>query len=171
MGRNLVHENTRRLTAAFPSGLWNWTSLSLRRVDIADTGLMRARRQSSRNDIRASGFVHLPFTINGRLHKVAVKQDPPEPVRDAEFKTALRKAKRGDVDAMYFVALRYGAVGNTGQMLNWLKFASELGNGKASYKLYRHYNLERRDLVDAIMYRSRAKRQGYVSPPGVRVDR
>ncbi len=98
------------------------------------------------------------------------------PVGDEEFRATLLKAEQGNVDAMYRVALIYEEGSNSvprdmDEMLRWLSVSSALGNGLASYKLYRYYNAERRTLADAIRYKSLAKKQGYSGPPGLSVRR
>ena len=98
------------------------------------------------------------------------------PGGDASFRELLLKAEQGNVDAMYRVALIYEAGSHAvprdiDEMVRWLSVSSALGNGLASYKLYRHYNASRRTLADAIRYKSLARTQGYTGPPGLSVRR
>ena len=133
--------------------------------------LMRVGMASGveRHEVRAS--------LAGLLPTQAMS--PPgdsEAVGDEEFRATLLEAEQGDVDAMYRVAVMYENGTNsvpkdTDAMLRWLVVSSALGNGLASYKLYRLYNAERRTLADAIRFKSLAKKQGYTGPPGLSLRR
>lgn len=85
------------------------------------------------------------------------------------YRNYLVKALRGDKDAAYQVALGYQK-GKNGQSKNarrteqWLKFAAELGNGVASWKLAKIY-LVTGQVADAAKYEHRAVKLGYVPPP------
>lgn len=102
--------------------------------------------------------------------------DRPQGAGDTEFRAALLKAEQGDVDAMYLVAVMYGrgsngVAVNKGEMLRWLAVSSALGNGLASYRLYKFYNDERRSQLEAVKFRHLAKQQGYDGPPGLSIQR
>ena len=90
-------------------------------------------------------------------------------VGDSAFRAEQAKALQGDKDAAYRVALMFkeGAHGvprDERRMVRWLRHASELDNGVASYQLYLHYLARGLDR-DAVRYENRALRQGFVPPP------
>lgn len=93
---------------------------------------------------------------------------------DAEriFKATALNAKQGDVDAMYRLALMhetgYGpAARDQGKMLLWLRLASALGNGPASYKLYRHYAAQATGYARSVRFHRIAQDQSYYGPVGL----
>jgi hypothetical protein len=49
-------------------------------------------------------------------------------------------------------------------MVQWLRHASELKNGIASYQLYAYYRDRQLDR-DAVRYENAAREQGYTPPP------
>jgi hypothetical protein len=87
---------------------------------------------------------------------------------DDEFRREQAKALRGDRDAAMRVAGMYGD-GSNGlarderRMVQWLKHASVLDHGGASYQLYLYYLARGLDR-DALRYERRAVRQGYTIP-------
>jgi len=90
-------------------------------------------------------------------------------IGDSAFRTAQAQALEGDGEAAYRVALmfREGAHGvprDERRMVRWLRHASELDHGVASYQLYLHY-LHRGLDRDAVRYENRALRQGFIPPP------
>jgi hypothetical protein len=87
----------------------------------------------------------------------------------------LRRAASGDKDA----AARLGERVPTGdrssgpsalQFEGWMKYAGLLGNGIAAYDLARHYARLGQAALSG-QWASRAKRLGYVPPPGLRIGR
>jgi TPR repeat protein len=91
---------------------------------------------------------------------------------DAEFRREQASALHGDPNAAMRVARMY-AEGSNGvphderTMVLWLKHASMLDHGGASYQLYLYYLARGLDR-DALRYERRALRQGYTLP--VRLD-
>lgn len=88
----------------------------------------------------------------------------------SERQSKLAKAGQGDHDAMYRLALKYekgteGVKADRGQMLDWLRRASDLGNGMASYKLFTYYAADPAGYLMAAKYWGLAHRQGYCGPP------
>ena len=87
-------------------------------------------------------------------------------IGDAEFKSDQAKALDGDKDAAFRVAQMFergsnGVQADERRMVQWLRHASELKNGIASYRLYQYYNSRGMDR-DAVRYENRAREQGYV---------
>src|SRR5687768_161497 len=85
---------------------------------------------------------------------------------DADFRNAQARALEGDRNAAYRVALMFregsnGVPRDERRMVRWLRHASELDNGAASYQLYLHYLARGLDR-DAVRYENRALRQGFV---------
>lgn len=139
----------------------SWGSLALR-----DLGRDRADQQVSQG-----GEV---ITLQPSLGLHAPPQ-PPEPMQshggigDATFRSDQAKGLEGDKDAAFRVALMFregsnGVPRDENKMLRWLRHASELENGNASYQLYLHY-LNRGLDRDAVRYENRALRQGFIPPP------
>lgn len=91
---------------------------------------------------------------------------------DAAFRSEQSRALDGDANAAMRVAKMY-AEGSNGvprdehAMVLWLKHASLLDHGGASYQLYLYYLARGLDR-DALRYERRAVRQGYTLP--VRLD-
>ncbi|HEX2830692.1 MAG TPA: caspase family protein [Burkholderiales bacterium] len=91
-----------------------------------------------------------------------------EKIGDAEFKAEQAKALDGDKDAAFRVGQMFergsnGVPADERRMVQWLRHASELKNGIASYRLYQYYNSKGLDR-DAVRYENRAREQGYVLP-------
>jgi TPR repeat protein len=91
---------------------------------------------------------------------------------DDEFRREQSKALRGDRHSAMRVAQMYadgsnGVARNERRMVQWLKHASLLDHGGASYQLYLYYLARGLDR-DAIRYEQRALKQGYTLP--VRLD-
>lgn len=87
---------------------------------------------------------------------------------DAEFKTDQAKALDGDKDAAFRVAQMFergsnGAPREERKMVQWLRHASELKNGIASYQLYLYYRDRQMDR-DAVRFENLAREQGYTPP-------
>jgi hypothetical protein len=88
---------------------------------------------------------------------------------DTAFKEEQARALQGDKDSAYRVAQMFrdgsnGVARDEQKMVRWLRHASELDHGVASYQLYLHYlgrGLDR----DAVRFENRAIRQGFVPPP------
>ena len=86
-----------------------------------------------------------------------------------EFKSDQAKALDGDKDAAYRVAQMFeqgtnGVAKDDRKMVQWLRHASELRNGIASYRLYLYYRDRQMDR-DAVRYENLAREQGYTPPP------
>lgn len=89
-------------------------------------------------------------------------------IGDANFRSNLGKAVRGDKDAAYLIALAYrigtsGVVASSRRMEQWLRFAAELGSGLASWELAEHYNYGGL-VADAARFEKRAIELGYRPP-------
>jgi hypothetical protein len=89
-------------------------------------------------------------------------------IGDAEFKADQAKALDGDKDAAFRVAQMFergsnGVPLDERRMVQWLRHASELKNGIASYRLYVYYNSRGMDR-DSVRYENRAREQGYIMP-------
>jgi hypothetical protein len=87
---------------------------------------------------------------------------------DSEFKADQAKALDGDKDAAFRVAQMFerGANGlprEERRMVQWLRHASELKNGIASYQLYLYYRDRLMDR-EAVRYENIAREQGYTAP-------
>jgi len=98
-----------------------------------------------------------------------------EGVGDAQFREDQKKGLDGDKDAAYRVALMFrdgtnGAPRNDRKMIQWLRQASELKNGIASYTLYLHYR-DRQIDREAVRYENLAVEQGYTLPLRVAQNR
>ena len=91
-----------------------------------------------------------------------------EIVDDANYNSRLRSAVRGDKEAAYQLALAYqtansGVTANALRAEQWLRFAADLGHGRASWEVAEIYN--RAGLMaDAARYERKATEQGYVLP-------
>ena len=97
-----------------------------------------------------------------------------EPAAGAErtFNATVVNAEQGDVDAMYRLALMYErghsqTARDPGEMLRWLALASKLGNGPASYRLYRHYAAQATGYARSVRFRRLAIEQSYFGPVGL----
>ena len=95
--------------------------------------------------------------------------------RGEEFSRERAKALAGDRDAMFRVAqmFRRGSHGlprDEVKMVSWLRQASDLGHGAASYQLYQHYLYRGLDR-QAVHYENLAVRQGYTIPARQSVSR
>jgi TPR repeat protein len=127
-------------------------------------------------------FIAAAAGYGGLLGAVENAHPPAEPERrssqaprpldgsgDSGFLNDQAEAIRGDGNAAYRVAQMFrqgtnGVARDTERMLEWLRWASDLGTGAASYQLYLHYlglGLDR----DALNYENRARQQGFVPPP------
>lgn len=82
-----------------------------------------------------------------------------------------KKAKQGDVDAMYRLAMTYEKRRNTPNMLRWLLVSSAMDNGIASYRLARYYAARPDGYFNAVKYRNLARTQGYTPPVALREER
>lgn len=114
--------------------------------------------------------VHRPSAASMLQPVVFFTREP----RDGEraYNATVVNAEQGDVDAMYRLALMYEtghsqAARDQGQMLRWLALASKLGNGPASYKLYRHYAAQATGYARAVRFRRLALEQRYFGPVGL----
>lgn len=103
--------------------------------------------------------------------RVQIRQPTVEPtIGDTVFRTDQARAlDDGDKDAAYRVAQMFkqgshGLPRDGHRMVEWLRYASDLRNGAASYQLYLYYlavGLDR----DAVHYENRALEQGFTPPP------
>ena len=90
-------------------------------------------------------------------------------IGDRDFRIDQAGAMNGDRDAALRVARMFqrgsnGVPRDERRMVLWLRRASDLNNGTASYDLYLHYlklGLDR----EALRYEKRALDQGFVPPP------
>ncbi len=92
-------------------------------------------------------------------------------VGNAEYQADQAKALDGDKDAAFRLAKMFrdgtnGVPQDTAKMVQWLRHASELKNGIASYELYLHYR-DRQILREEVRYLQRARDQGYTPPQTV----
>jgi uncharacterized caspase-like protein len=99
----------------------------------------------------------------------------PESIGDAEFQAEQAKARDGDKYAAYRIAQMFqkgsnGLPRDEAKSIQWLRDASELRNGIASYELSRYYANQDR-VREAVVYANRAREQGYEPPPGLAVVR
>lgn len=96
-------------------------------------------------------------------------------IGDAEFRSDQAKALDGDKDAAFRVAHMFergsnGVPRDERKRIQWLRHASELKNGIASYQLYLYY-VERKLDREAVRYETRAREQGYEPPPRLATTR
>ena len=87
---------------------------------------------------------------------------------DAAYRDNLGKALRGDREAAYHIAVAYrsghsGVAASPRRMEQWLRFATELGNGLASWELSEFYNYGGL-VADAARFEKRALELGYRPP-------
>jgi hypothetical protein len=90
-------------------------------------------------------------------------------IGDAQFRVDQAKALDGDKDAAFRVAQMFergtnGVPRDEKRRVQWLRHASELKNGIASYQLYLYF-VERGIDREAVRYENRAREQGYEPPP------
>lgn len=90
-------------------------------------------------------------------------------IGDRDFRVDQASAMSGDRDAALRVARMFqrgtnGVPRDERRMVLWLRRASDLNNGSASYELYLHYLKQGLDR-EALRYEKRALDQGYVPPP------
>jgi hypothetical protein len=90
-------------------------------------------------------------------------------IGDVEFRADQAKALDGDKDAALRVAYMFrdgtnGVTQSTERMVQWLRQASDLNSGIASYRLYRYYIEQKLDR-QTTQYRQRFINQGYTPPP------
>ena len=90
-------------------------------------------------------------------------------IGDAGFREDQAKALDGDKDAAFRVAAMFeqgtnGVPLDDRRMAQWLRHASELRNGIASYRLYLYYRDRQMDR-EAVRYENLARQQGYTPPP------
>jgi len=100
-----------------------------------------------------------------KRNRVQIEKD----AGDAQFKADQAKALDGDKDAAYRVGQMFeqgtnGVPRDERKMVQWLRHASELKNGIASYQLYLFYRDRQMDR-DAVRYENLARDQGYTPPP------
>jgi hypothetical protein len=89
-------------------------------------------------------------------------------IGDTQFREDQKKGLDGDKDAAYRVALMFrdgtnGAPRDDRKMIQWLRHASELKSGIASYALYVYYRDRQMDR-EAVRYENLAVAQGYTLP-------
>ncbi|HYC46436.1 MAG TPA: hypothetical protein VED01_13260 [Burkholderiales bacterium] len=90
-------------------------------------------------------------------------------IGDRQFREDQAAAIAGDKDAALRVAIMFERGENSvprdeRRMLVWLRRASDLKNGAASYQLYLYF-LRRGQDREAVRYERRALEQGYTPPP------
>ena len=91
-----------------------------------------------------------------------------EMVGDANYKTQLKSAVRGEKEAAYQLALAYrwgtsGVAVNARRAEQWLRFAADLDHPRASWELAEIYNLEGL-MADSARYEKKAAALGYPIP-------
>ena len=127
-------------------------------------------RDSGRESPQAAAPIALQPSV-----EIAEPPSSPAPMQaeagmgDTAFRAEQVKALEGDGHAAYRVALMFkegshGVPRDERRMVRWLRHASEIDNGVASYQLYLHY-LHRGLDRDAVRYENRALRQGFIPPP------
>ena len=89
-------------------------------------------------------------------------------IGDAEFRSDQAKALDGDKDAAFRVSGMFesgsnGVPADERRMVQWLRHASELKNGIASYRLYLYYNSRGMDR-EAVRFENLAREQGFTPP-------
>jgi hypothetical protein len=104
------------------------------------------------------------------LGEAGAEPSRPDDVGDVEFQADLLRARQGEINAMYRTARVYedgghGVEPDRVEMLHWLALSSQLGNGLASYRLYRYFATEGNSRVSAAHFRGLAAKQGYYGPP------
>lgn len=135
------------------------------------------RTHSKRWSASQRGCVTFTVVVASLLNACASDALPPpltstkvqSTIGGAELQTNEAKALAGDKDAALQLALMYqgglnGVERDEQKMVHWLRHASDLGNGRASYQLYLYY-LERRLDREAVHYENRAIDQGFIPPP------
>jgi TPR repeat protein len=90
-------------------------------------------------------------------------------IGDRDFRVDQTSAMNGDQEAALRVARMFqrgtnGVPRDERRMVLWLRRASDLNNGSASYELYLHYLKQGLDR-EALRYEKRALDQGYTPPP------
>ncbi len=136
------------------------------------------------NNGRFGGALEYTPTLSRQTHsahllKLALEEDAetrPAAVEssrqvsgDEEFQADLLSAEQGEINAMYRIAIIYeegshGVEQNKAEMLRWLAMSSSLGDGLASYKLYRYFSDQSTGYAKAVKYKSLASKQGYYGP-------
>lgn len=91
------------------------------------------------------------------------------PEGNPDLHALVLRAARGDMYAAHRIADAYksglqGVQANTRRMEQWLRFAAELGNGRASWELADHYNYGGL-VADAAKYEKKAEDLGYRPGP------
>lgn len=93
----------------------------------------------------------------------------------ADLADDLSRAARGDKDAAARIGERISAVGSRSgpsalRFEAWMRYAGALGNGIAAYDLARHYASIGQAALSG-QWVSRARKLGYIPPPGLRIGR
>jgi hypothetical protein len=107
---------------------------------------------------------------NVNIGKAGAEPSRPEDAGDGEFQADLLGARQGEINAMYRTARVYeeggrGVEPDRIEMLHWLALSSQLGNGLASYQLYRYFATEGNSRGSAAHFKKLADKQGYYGPP------
>lgn len=130
----------------------------------------KSSAQVSRQGATAAATVLADPEVGLSRQDFEVRSDtPPDLAED------LRRAARGDKDAAGRIGDRISAGGNkTGvaglRFEAWMRYAGALGNGIAAYDLARHYASIGQAALSG-QWVSRARKLGYVPPPGLRIGR
>lgn len=122
------------------------------------------------NDARPAGPVILQrIPEDDPLPLKATELHPDLGIGDRDFRADQVDGLNGDKDAALRVARMFqkgtnGVPIDERRMVQWLRRASDLANGSASYKLYQYYLGRGLDRA-AVRFEKRALEQGYVPPP------
>lgn len=101
--------------------------------------------------------------------RAPVGPQTPSPIAPRPVRATLTLAEQGDVDAMVRLALMHEigtaeVAQDRAEMLRWLTLASALGSGRASYRLFLHYDERPLGAAKALRFKDLAQRQGYYGP-------
>lgn len=122
------------------------------------------------NDRRPAGPVMLQrIPEDDPLPLRATELHPDLGIGDRDFRADQVDGLNGDKDAALRVARMFqkgtnGVPRDERRMVQWLRRASDLKNGSASYELYQYYLGRGLDRA-AVRFEKRALEQGYVPPP------
>lgn len=152
--------------------VWTTGERKERRAVVDPTGHARERFVAERSAWTVGPEERSPFP-NLRV----AQESPPSAasrreIGDDEFRAELLKAQQGDMNAMFRVALIYergthDVDKDVGEMMRWLVLSSSLGNGLASYKLYRYFAEQPVSYAKAVKFKRLAGEQGYYGPPAL----
>lgn len=159
------------IAAALAHGCaWEQTPQRAREAAATATEPIALSRSLDLDDKRTQSPVTLsPVPEDDPLPLKATLLHPELGIGDRAFRQDQAEALNGDGTAAMRVAqmFRKGSNGvprDERRMVHWLRLASDLHNGSASYELYLHYLGRGLDRA-AVRFEKRALEQGYVPPP------